>query len=126
MGYHLVAQDEYPHEPTGEPHFNESVYCNGFDHRSGVGGWMRLGNRINEGYAELSVCIYLPDGRVACQFLRPNITTNARFDAGGLSYTAGVIFFLTDSRLRYGHLIWHLFVIAGTTCHYFAVLGYAA
>ena len=45
--------------------------------------------------------------------------------AGGLSYTAGVVFFATDSRLRYGHLIWHLFVIAGTTCHYFAVLWYA-
>jgi hemolysin III len=45
--------------------------------------------------------------------------------AGGLSYTAGVVFFATDSRLRYGHLVWHLFVIAGTTCHYFAVLWYA-
>jgi hemolysin III len=45
--------------------------------------------------------------------------------AGGLSYTAGVAFFVTDSRLKYGHLIWHLFVIAGTTCHYFAVLWYA-
>lgn len=46
--------------------------------------------------------------------------------AGGLSYTSGVAFFATDSRLRYGHLIWHLFVIAGTACHYFAVLWYAA
>lgn len=46
--------------------------------------------------------------------------------AGGLSYTAGVAFFATDSRLRYGHFIWHLFVIAGTACHYFAVLWYAA
>lgn len=46
--------------------------------------------------------------------------------AGGLSYTAGVAFFATDSRLLYGHLIWHLFVMAGTTCHYFAVLWYAA
>jgi len=46
--------------------------------------------------------------------------------AGGLSYTTGVAFFATDSRLRYGHLIWHLFVIAGTVCHYFAVLWYAA
>ena len=46
--------------------------------------------------------------------------------AGGLSYTAGVVFFATDSRLQYGHLIWHLFVIAGTACHYFAVLWYAA
>jgi len=46
--------------------------------------------------------------------------------AGGLSYTVGVVFFATDSRLQYGHLIWHLFVIAGTVCHFFAVLWYAA
>jgi hemolysin III len=46
--------------------------------------------------------------------------------AGGLAYTAGVGFFATDSRLRYGHLVWHLFVVAGTTCHFFAVLWYAA
>lgn len=46
--------------------------------------------------------------------------------AGGLSYTVGVAFFATDSRLKYGHLIWHLFVLAGTTCHFFAVLWYAA
>jgi len=42
--------------------------------------------------------------------------------AGGLSYMAGVAFFTTDTRLRYGHFIWHLFVMAGTACHYFAVL----
>ncbi len=46
--------------------------------------------------------------------------------AGGLAYTAGVAFFATDSRLRYGHLVWHLFVMAGTSCHFFAVLWYAA
>ena len=46
--------------------------------------------------------------------------------AGGLAYTAGVVFFTLDSRLRYGHFVWHLFVVAGTACHYFAVLGYAA
>ena len=46
--------------------------------------------------------------------------------AGGLFYTAGVVFYATDSRLRFGHFIWHLFVVAGTTCHYFAVLWYAA
>lgn len=46
--------------------------------------------------------------------------------AGGMAYTAGVAFFVTDARLRYGHFIWHLFVLAGTTCHYFAVLWYAA
>lgn len=46
--------------------------------------------------------------------------------AGGLAYTAGVAFFVADSRLRYSHFVWHLFVMAGTTCHFFAVLWYAA
>jgi hemolysin III len=45
--------------------------------------------------------------------------------AGGLFYTAGIIFYMTDSRLRYGHLIWHVFVLVGTVSHYFAVLWYA-
>jgi hemolysin III len=46
--------------------------------------------------------------------------------AGGMAYTAGVAFFVTDARLRYGHFVWHLFVMAGTACHYFAVLWYSA
>ena len=46
--------------------------------------------------------------------------------AGGLAYTIGVAFFATDTRLRYGHFIWHVFVTAGTSCHFFAVLWYAA
>jgi len=46
--------------------------------------------------------------------------------SGGLFYTLGVVFFATDSQLKYGHFIWHLFVIAGTGCHYFAILWYAA
>jgi hemolysin III len=46
--------------------------------------------------------------------------------AGGVAYTAGVVFFVTDSRLRYGHFIWHLFVMTGTACHYWAVFRYAA
>jgi len=46
--------------------------------------------------------------------------------AGGVAYTAGVVFFVLDSRLRYAHAIWHVFVIAGTAFHFFAVLGYAA
>ena len=46
--------------------------------------------------------------------------------AGGVAYTAGVAFFAAGSRLRYGHFVWHLFVMAGTACHYFAVLWYAA
>lgn len=46
--------------------------------------------------------------------------------AGGLAYTLGVIFFALDARLRYDHFIWHLFIMAGTACHDFAVYGYAA
>ncbi len=44
--------------------------------------------------------------------------------AGGLSYSVGVIFFVFDHRIRYGHFIWHLFVLAGTACHVVAVLEY--
>lgn len=46
--------------------------------------------------------------------------------AGGLAYTVGVIFFVLDSRIRYSHAVWHGFVATGTSCHFFAVLGYAA
>ncbi len=46
--------------------------------------------------------------------------------AGGLAYTVGVFFYLTDARYKFGHFVWHLFVIAGTTCHYFAVRWYSA
>lgn len=42
--------------------------------------------------------------------------------AGGLAYTGGIVFYALDSRLRYGHFIWHLFVLAGAVCHFFAVL----
>jgi hemolysin III len=40
---------------------------------------------------------------------------------GAVCYTLGVVFFATDSRLHFGHLIWHLFVMCGTVSHYFAV-----
>lgn len=44
---------------------------------------------------------------------------------GGLAYSLGVVFYALDHRLRYAHFVWHLFVLTGTVCHYFAVLGYA-
>jgi hemolysin III len=44
--------------------------------------------------------------------------------AGGIAYTVGVAFFVTD-KMRYNHLVWHLFVLAGTACHFVAVLRYA-
>lgn len=45
--------------------------------------------------------------------------------AGGLAYTGGVAFYVTK-RVPYAHFLWHLCVMTGTTCHVFAVLGYAA
>jgi len=45
--------------------------------------------------------------------------------AGGLAYTGGVGFFAAH-RVRYSHTAWHLFVIAGSVCHFFAVLWYSA
>jgi hemolysin III len=45
--------------------------------------------------------------------------------AGGLAYTAGALVFLLDNRVRYAHFVWHLFVMAGSGCHFFAVLWHA-
>ncbi len=45
--------------------------------------------------------------------------------AGGVAYTAGVGFYAAR-RMRYAHFVWHLFVLAGTACHFIAVLRYAA
>jgi len=84
--FHLAPTDEYPHKPDASPNFNESVFVNSYDHAQKVGGWMRLGNRANEGHAEMQVCLYLPGNRIACQFQRPKITSNDTFAAGGLKY----------------------------------------
>ena len=45
--------------------------------------------------------------------------------AGGVAYTAGVGFYVASHRTRYAHFVWHLFVLAGTTCHFVAVFNYA-
>jgi len=45
---------------------------------------------------------------------------------GGLVYTAGIAFFVTDHKWRYGHGVWHLFVLGGSACHFGAVLLYVA
>ena len=44
--------------------------------------------------------------------------------AGGFLYTAGTLFYAWE-RLRYGHAVWHVFVLGGSMCHYIAVLRYA-
>jgi hemolysin III len=46
--------------------------------------------------------------------------------AGGLSYTLGAVVFLLDSKIRYAHFVWHLFVMAGSACHVWAAVVRAA
>jgi len=75
------------HELGPESNFNESMYVNCFDPEHLVGGWFRMGNRANEGYAEMTVCLYLPDGKVGFMFKRPTIDNNDALDAGGLTWT---------------------------------------
>jgi hypothetical protein len=82
----LEPHDEYTHEPDSASNFNESMYFNVFDPAQQLGGFFRVGNRVNEGMAEVTVCVYLPDGRVAFMFTRPTIDTNDRFDAAGLRF----------------------------------------
>ena len=45
--------------------------------------------------------------------------------AGGASYTLGVVFYVLDSKVKFAHFVWHLFVLGGTLCHFVAVFGYA-
>jgi len=44
------------------------------------------------------------------------------FFAGGVCYTVGVLFLVRDTRVRYFHVVWHLFVMAGSACHFFSIL----
>jgi hypothetical protein len=81
-----LPEDDYMHQPEAASNFNESRYYNFFDHAAGMGGWVRMGNRVNEGHAELTVCLYLPDGRVGFMFKRPKITSNNAHDSGGLKF----------------------------------------
>jgi len=82
----LAPEDEYTHKPDAATNYNESMYFNMFDPDRKTGGWFRLGNRPNEGYAEMSNCLYLPDGRVAFMYARPKITGNEVMNAGGMTF----------------------------------------
>ena len=77
----------------------------------------------------LSVVIYVVMGwvaLVALAQLRHALGPDgfAWLVAGGLFYTVGIVFYLIDKRLTHAHGIWHLFVIAGSACHYVAILLY--
>jgi hemolysin III len=82
------------------------------------------------GTSRLSVVLYLGMGWLAVVAVKPlwnNMPAWGLFWllAGGVMYTAGVLFFVYDHRIRFSHFIWHLFVLAGTVCHVVALVGYA-
>jgi len=74
----------------------------------------------------LSTTVYLLMGWLAVIAVRPLLVRVPTAGllwllAGGLFYTLGVVFYAWK-RIPYNHVIWHVFVMAGSTCHYFAVL----
>jgi hemolysin III len=78
----------------------------------------------------LSTIAYLAMGWLMVVALRP-LTMHVAprgimwLVAGGLFYTGGVVFYVRDDRRQYNHAVWHLFVLAGSMAHFFAVLWYA-
>jgi hemolysin III len=81
-------------------------------------------------YRTLSVLLYLGMGWLVVVAIRPlwlgmPLSGLLWLVAGGLAYTVGIAFFAAK-RLRYSHFVWHLFVLAGTACHFIAVLFSAA
>lgn len=87
--------------------------------------WLAKGRRI------LSLLIYVLMGWLAVVAAVPLVNALGRdgflwLAAGGLIYTVGIVFYATDEKWRYGHGVWHLFVLGGSVCHYFTVVAYVA
>jgi hypothetical protein len=80
----VMPEDDYNHPLGPEENFNESVYFNFFDRQQQMGGFLRIGNRANEGYAEVTVIVYQPDGSALFNYKRPQISSNDGWNAGGL------------------------------------------
>jgi hemolysin III len=80
--------------------------------------------------AKVSTAIYVAMGWVIIIAIKPLMASMEHAGlmllvAGGLCYTGGVIFYV-DRRRAWTHPVWHLCVMGGSVCHYFAVLWYAA
>ena len=105
----IPPADEGMHEPTDDPQFNESMYFNFVDADSGFATLVRMGNRVNEGHAEVTAIAYLPGGGAAVHFERAPIKSNDAFDAAGLRFEiadplvrARVLFDGDAHQLRHG------------------------
>jgi len=93
-----------------------------------IGITLKINKRTR--HSRISIVLYVIMGWLAVVAIKPIVMLIpvpgiVLIFAGGLAYTGGLAFFAAQ-RIRYNHFIWHLFVIAGTTCHFFAVLWYAA
>lgn len=82
-------------------------------------------------FPRLSTVLYLAMGWVGIVAIQPMLTRVPVAGllwllAGGLFYTGGVVFYATDARVRYGHAVWHICVMAGTICHVVAVVYHSA
>lgn len=80
-------------------------------------------------YPRLSTMLYVGMGWLALIAIRPlwvhvPVAGWLWLIAGGVAYTAGIAFYAAE-RVRYGHFVWHVFVLAGTACHCVAVWRYA-
>jgi len=80
-------------------------------------------------YPKLSLAIYIGMGWLVLIAIKPLVTNMAApglawMAGGGIAYTVGCYFY-AHRQLRFGHFVWHLFVMTGTACHYFAILWYA-
>ena len=81
-------------------------------------------------HSRITIVLYVIMGWLAIVAVKPMVMLRPvpgilLIFAGGIAYTGGLAFFAAQ-RIRYNHFIWHLFVIAGTTCHFVAVLWYAS
>jgi hypothetical protein len=81
----LDITDEHMHPVDDHPQFNESALITIFDPERGEGGYVRIGNRANEGHAESTLCWFLPDGSCLFRFERATIDSNDTFAAGGVT-----------------------------------------
>ena len=79
----IKPEDDFTHPLGPEKNFNESVYFNFFDPKKATGGFIRMGNRANEGYAEMTIMIFCADGSVFFNYKKPEIDNNDAWDAGG-------------------------------------------
>jgi hemolysin III len=90
-----------------------------------MGAWLKMMRRLTS--VRLSTGLYVLFGWLAALLLWPDLqhidhAAMLWLVGGGVAYMVGAGFFVFDASLRFGHFIWHLFVLAGSSCHVCAVV----